>query len=356
MLIVAPSLAPIGGVQLAARIAWEGLARRCAERSCQAYLFSYSQRGEAAARDLTEHQACAESKLSALIKAGGRRWPVQSILVWHLGLLKLLPFFRARDARIAVFLHGIEAWRKLDPLTRWLTRRVDLFLTNSEYTWQRFLQLNPECSSFRSRTVHLGAGSPVRGPLSRPSERPAIIMISRLARTEDYKGHREVIAAWPHVRSRVRDAELWIVGDGDLRSELEARARAVGESKTIRFMGSVSEDEKQLLLSQCRGLAMPSRSEGFGLVYIEAMRQGRPCLVSMLDAGREIVRPPEAGLAVDPDNRDELVDGLCRLLLPTGEWDLWSLQARQRYDGAFTAAHFQSRLETALVAAGLLDT
>jgi glycosyltransferase involved in cell wall biosynthesis len=100
---------------------------------------------------------------------------------------------------------------------------------------------------------------------------------------------------------------------------------------------------------------MPGHSEGFGLVYIEAMRQGRPCLVSMLDAGREIVRPPEAGLAVDPENRDELVDGLCRLLLPTNEWDQWSRQARQRYEEVFTAAHFQSRLETALVSAGLLD-
>lgn len=355
VLIVTPSLAATGGVQRAGRVAWEGLARRCAERSSPAYLFSYCPGGEAEGPKRTGHGTCAESKLSALIKAAGQDWPVQTVLVWHLGLLKLLPFFRARRARIAVFLHGIEAWRKLDPLTRWLMRRVNVVLANSDHTWDRFLQLNPESAGLQSRTVHLGVDSPVHGPLSEPSKCPAVIMISRLVRTEDYKGHREVIAAWPHVRSRVRNAELWIVGDGDLRPELQARARAVGESETIRFLGPVSENEKQSLLSRCRGLAMPSRSEGFGLVYIEAMRLGRPCLVGVTDAGREIVHPPEAGLAVDPNSPDELVNGLCRLLLATKEWDQWSRQARRRYEETFTAAHFQSRLETTLVAAGLLD-
>ena len=93
---------------------------------------------------------------------------------------------------------------------------------------------------------------------------------------------------------------------------------------------------------------MPSRGEGFGLVYLEAMRVGRPCLVSTLDAGREVVNPPEAGLAVDPDNREELADAICRLLGDGPEWQQWSKQARQRYEQNFTAKHFQDRLMTAL--------
>jgi glycosyltransferase involved in cell wall biosynthesis len=116
----------------------------------------------------------------------------------------------------------------------------------------------------------------------------------------------------------------------------------------IRFFGQVSEDQKQQLLARCSCLAMPSRGEGFGLVYLEAMRMGRPCLVSTLDAGREVINPPEAGLAADPDNPQDLASAICRLITPGPEWEQWSVQARRRYEQYFTAAHFQHRLLNAL--------
>ncbi|MCS7312722.1 MAG: glycosyltransferase family 4 protein, partial [Acidobacteria bacterium] len=169
-------------------------------------------------------------------------------------------------------------------------------------------------------------------------------MVSRLARREDYKGHREVIAAWPRVLKYIPEARLSIIGDGDLRPELERWARSMGLTSHIHFWGWVPEDRKEALIAESRCLVMPSRGEGFGLVYLEAMRMGRPCLVSPFDAGREVVNPPEAGLAADPQNPDELAQAVCRLLTPGPEWDRWSAQARARYESYFTARHFQERL------------
>ncbi len=74
--------------------------------------------------------------------------------------------------------------------------------------------------------------------------------------------------------------------------------------RSISFLGRITEEEKQDRLDRCQCLAMPSRAEGFGLVYLEAMRMGRPCMVSTTDAAREVVNPPEAGLAVDPDDTE----------------------------------------------------
>src|SRR5258705_5831285 len=145
-------------------------------------------------------------------------------------------------------------------------------------------------------------------------------MLGRLSKSEDYKGHREIIDAWPRVLQQIPDAELWIAGDGDLRNVLEQLVIERGLIEKVRFWGQVTEKVKQDLLQQCRCLLMPSRSEGFGLVYLEAMRVGRPCLVSTLDAGREVVNPPEAGLAADPDNREEVAAGVCRLLGDGPEW------------------------------------
>jgi phosphatidylinositol alpha-1,6-mannosyltransferase len=164
---------------------------------------------------------------------------------------------------------------------------------------------------------------------------------------EDYKGHRELIEAWVDVRRHVPGAELWIVGDGGLRLELEAVA-ASRCPDGVRFWGWVPEEDKERLLRSARCLAMPSRGEGFGLAYLEAMRVGTPCLVSTLDAGREVVAPPEAGLAVNPRSTGDLVEALCRLLSPSLQWDAWSEGARRRYESRFTARHFQERLLEAL--------
>jgi phosphatidylinositol alpha-1,6-mannosyltransferase len=173
-----------------------------------------------------------------------------------------------------------------------------------------------------------------------------------LARGEAYKGHREVILAWSDVLRRVPDAELWLAGDGNLRGELEAWVAGLPQARRVRFLGGVSEAEKEKLLARCRCLALPSRGEGFGLVYVEAMRMGRPCLVSTVDAGREVVSPPDCGLAVDPANPAELAAALERLLSDGPGWDRWSRQARVRYGARFTAAHFQGRLLDAVSRTG----
>jgi len=181
-----------------------------------------------------------------------------------------------------------------------------------------------------------------------PSAVPAVLMISRLDAGEDYKGHRQMIEAWQRVLDRVPDAGLQIVGDGSLRPRLEDLARERGLNSSVRFYGQVSDAARDDLITRCRALAMPSRGEGFGLVYLEAMRMGRPCLVSNADAGREVVNPPEAGLAVDPDNPGELADAVVQLLSPGPGWNEWSARARVRYEAKFTAAHFHRRLTHAL--------
>jgi phosphatidylinositol alpha-1,6-mannosyltransferase len=167
-------------------------------------------------------------------------------------------------------------------------------------------------------------------------------------RNEDYKGHRQLIQVWPEVVRRIPEAELWVIGEGNLQSDLEALARATPCPERVRFFGGVSDSEKDELIRNAACLLMPSRGEGFGLIYVEAMRVGRPCLVSVHDAGREVVGVPEAGLAVDPDDPDALADATERLLRNGLEWQAWSEGALRRYNSRFTARHFQERLSNAL--------
>lgn len=338
----------IGGVQLSGRLAWEGLQILMKREGKEVYLFCYG--NQTNKNELYEYKGgtIKSSKIGAILFALQRKWKTNVVLCWHLHLLKLLPFFRIPSSRVVLFLHGIEAWRKSSLLEKILLQRVHLFLSNSNFTWKRFLDFHPELSYKLHRTVYLGLGKVLSEPTPQPAPYPVCLMLARMLKSENYKGHRELIEAWPLVLHRLPKAKLWIVGDGDLREELENRVNELGLQDKIRFLGRVSEEKKQNLIMQCRCLALPSRGEGFGLVYLEAMRLGRPCLVSRMDAGLEVVNPPEAGLSADPQNLKELAEMLCKLLTPGSVWEKWSYQARRRYEEHFTARHFQNRFLSAL--------
>jgi len=334
----------VGGVQASGRIAWEAVT----DHADASALLVYTNENHTKASGNGNGTLVVNSKRKAVYHALTGKWPQDLVFVWHLGLLRLLPFFRFAKVRVVVMLLGIEAWKKHAGLTRKQLEKVDLFLSISDHTWREFLQFNRQYEDKPHQTLLLGIGNPLQAATPAPSATPAALMLSRLSKDEDYKGHREVIGVWSRVVRSVPGAELWIVGDGDLRKDLEALVTQLNLGERVRFWGRVSEETKEKLLQDCRCLVMPSRGEGFGLVYLEAMRMGRPCLVSTVDAGREVVNPPEAGLAVNPDSEVELADAICRLLGDGPEWKQWSEKSRRRYEENFTATHFQERLRVAL--------
>jgi phosphatidyl-myo-inositol dimannoside synthase len=321
----------IGGIQRSGRETWEAIVGRVGEQRARAICYE-----PGASKALTALKA---------MKTGGQP---RLVLVWHIHLLKLLPFLDLSASRVVLFLHGVEAWCRHDWVTLRLLKKVDLALTNTDHTWAQFLAINPSFAALRHRTVHLGLGDRLCTATPRPSSPPAALMISRLDARQDYKGHRNMIAAWPLVRERVPDAELWIAGGGDLRPHLEASVQQHRLGDSVRFFGQVSDAEKSRLIAECRCYAMPSQGDGFGLVYLEAMRMGRPCLVSNLDAGREVVNPPECGLAVDPNTPNDIAEAMQRLLSEGTEWERWSNLARTRYESRFTGDHFRQRLTSVL--------
>lgn len=337
----------VGGVQASARIAWDAVTEH-AEESATLLSYAGANSSNGGSNKHDPETFVVNSKRKAIYKALSRSWPHDLVFVWHLGLLRLLPFFRFSRVRVVLMLLGVEAWREQSWLTRKQLEKVDLFLSISDHTWRKFVEFNPEYEGKPHQTVLLGIGTSRESTTPPPGPTPAALMLSRLSKGEDYKGHREVINAWPRVLQQTPGAELWIAGDGDLRNDLEELVAERSLENKVLFWGQVAEDKKQQLLQQCRCLVMPSRGEGFGLVYLEAMRLGRPCLVGTLDAGLEVVNPPEAGLAANRDNEEELADMICRLLTDGPEWQQWSDQARRRYEQNYTAKHFEQRLISAL--------
>lgn len=343
------SMGELGGVERSALEAWRAIAEASAGPN---HVLSFgppipsgvASLVRAAGGSLLESQ----SHLTAALHAASRRWPVRLVLFWHIGLVKLLPCLRTTGARNVLFIHGVEAWRKPSPAVARLLRQVDLFLTNSNFTWETFLRHHPDLRAAAHCTVPLGLDVPLEpNSAGEPDDPPSALMIGRIAGSESYKGHDAVIAAWPLVTKQIPGARLRMIGPSDVTPELRALAVHHGVADVIEISGSVSDAEKQRALAACRCMALPSLAEGFGLVYVESMRMGRPCIISTHDAGREVVCP-DAGLAVDPANPSELAAALVRLMTPGAAWDNWSAAATRRYNEHYTAQHFRERLIAAL--------
>jgi phosphatidylinositol alpha-1,6-mannosyltransferase len=180
------------------------------------------------------------------------------------------------------------------------------------------------------------------------SRQPAVLIVARQSSGQRYKGHDQLIAGWSRVLAKIPEAELWVVGTGNDRARLErlARERGPAVERRVRFFGEVGHEKLLKLYATARVFAMPSTGEGFGLVFVEAMRQGLPCICSR-DAAAEIVEHEKTGLVVDQTS-EVISDACIRLLSDLGLADNMSAAGRIRFTEEFTFDAMRKRLFRAL--------
>ena len=156
----------MGGIEASAAVAWDAL-----RSNRDARLIVYDPAGRVLPGDAGPAIVGA-SKLGLVAGLLVRSWRADVLVCWHLGLLKLVPFLRGFRGRVCLFLHGIEAWHRHGWLTRRLLTRVDHFLSNSQFTWERLLEYVPELAGCRHTTVPLGLGDSIAITGSAPASPP----------------------------------------------------------------------------------------------------------------------------------------------------------------------------------------
>ena len=152
-----------------------------------------------------------------------------------------------------------------------------------------------------------------------------------------------MIACRPSVVAAVPGAVLRIVGTGPDGEQLRRLAAQSSAGSQIVFEGFVSDADLDSLYARATVFAMPSRGEGFGLVYIEAMRHGLPVTASDEDAGPEIVKHGETGYTINRKHSPELPGALIHLLQNTGEAASFGEAGRRRWAEHFRFSAFRNR-------------
>jgi glycosyltransferase involved in cell wall biosynthesis len=134
------------------------------------------------------------------------------------------------------------------------------------------------------------------------------------------------------------------VGEGPDRKRLERLAVKEGVSGQVRFAGRVPDEELPAYYETCDLFALPSTEEGFGIVYLEAMSHGKPCIGARAAAAPEVIVDGQTGLLALPDDRVSLESALLRLLEFPDEAKRMGQAGRQRLQEQFSFDAFQRRL------------
>lgn len=134
------------------------------------------------------------------------------------------------------------------------------------------------------------------------------------ARVDSRKGFEVVIRALRKVLDKFANTKYLIVGQGDYTPELEALAKRLGVEEQVIFVGFVPHEQLVNYYNLCDVFIMPSKKEGFGMVFLEALACGRPVIAGNQEGPVEALQNGKLGILVDPNNEEEIEHAIIKVL------------------------------------------
>ena len=259
-----------------------------------------------------------------------------------------LPYLRRP---FLAWMHGLEVWEAARPAWLKAARRADILVSNSAFTRERAASLHGGFAQAHVCWLGTESDEPLK-PQRKTSTPPTVLIIGRVRLDRD-KGHTALIDAWPKVVAAVPDARLLMVGTGPDLAHFQQKAAASPVAPRIEVRGFVPDEKMEDVWSEATLFAMPSRGEGFGLVYIEAMRHSLPVIASVHDAAPEINIEGETGYNVDLEKREELPERIIYLLKNPEQAAALGRGGESRWAKHFSYSAFKARFLPLL--AELLD-
>ena len=167
-------------------------------------------------------------------------------------------------------------------------------------------------TSVRTSVVYNGVDPDLFSPGSEPSTgEPVVLCVGNLL---PIKGHEVLVRAVAALAPDFPTLTLEIIGHGPELPRIQALSRQLQISGRVRFLGRQSRQQVAAAMRRCTLFALPSRYEGLGCVYLEAMSVGKPVIGCRGQGIAEIIRHGSNGFLVGPDNERELTLAMAMLL------------------------------------------
>lgn len=222
-----------------------------------------------------------------------------------------------------VVAHGLDVWEIDSKITKLALKKADRIISVSNYTRQRLLaetDIEPQKivvlpNTFDAKQFQIKPKpTELLKRYNLRNNQPVILTVTRLGRMAKYKGYDQIIHALVKVRSQIPDVRFILGGKGDDLPRIKALVNSLDLEDSITIAGFIPDEELCAHYNLCDVFAMPSKGEGFGIVYLEALACGKPVLAGNQDGSVDPLAQGKLGCLVDPDNVEEITDNLIQIL------------------------------------------
>jgi glycosyltransferase involved in cell wall biosynthesis len=184
----------------------------------------------------------------------------------------------------------------------------------------------------RCRVVHNSLADPAEG-MTLPAREPDVVVCA--GRLYPSKGQAVVIEALGQLKTEFPSLRIHFLGHGPSLVDLVALAAARGVGDRCTFFGKLSHADVLTHMATAQAVIVPSRSEAFGMVTIEALAMGTPVIATATGGTLDIVRDGVEGFLFPPDDAGALADRLRRLLAHPDVVGRLGANARARFVTTF---------------------
>lgn len=237
----------------------------------------------------------------------------------NLAIIGLLIKLINPKCRLWLVAHGIEVWRPLSFFKRIMLKRCDSVICVSNYTKQQMIGrhnldagkcivLNNAIDPFMRLPNTFTKPQSLLQRYGLHDNDLILFSLTRLASTEQYKGYDQVISVLGSLKSKFPQIKYMLSGKYDRQEYIRIKKLIAAHdvSEQVILTGFIDEAEltDHFLLADL--FVLPSKKEGFGIVFIEALACGLPVICGDVDGSIDAIRNGELGEAIDPDNLTEL--------------------------------------------------
>jgi phosphatidylinositol alpha-1,6-mannosyltransferase len=355
-----PELEPPGGIQRVGRHLAAVMTEFAAGRGMECRLLSLNDAPKLHRMSVAEREFVftgserAKGRFTATAMRSARRH-AKLVVAAHPYLAPVVQAMRIAAPRLKsiVVAHGIEVWEPLSTLRRRALRGANLILTPTKDTADHIATeqqiprdrvrvlpwaLDPDFEALAAATSQSAL------PANFPSGR-IILTVGRWQSNERYKGMDTLISALPRLLHEWTDLQLVAVGEGDDQVWLEQLAEGCGVRRHVHFFSGLSYSELAACYSACEIFALPSRGEGFGLVYLEAMARGKPVIGGAHGGAVEVIDDGRTGYLVQHGDAPQLATSIETLLANPELAREMGARGRERVNRDFKFSAFAKSLK-----------
>lgn len=245
----------------------------------------------------------------------------------NLSLIAVLLKWIAPKKKVIVICHGIEVFEPVSGLKKKALQQADHILAVSSYTKDQLVTkqgLPAEKITVFPNTIDPFFQFPV--DFAKPTylkqrygiveNEKVIYTLTRLNSNEGYKGYDTLVSILPALQQQNIPFKYILAGKADAAElqRMNTLISSLGQEEQVIMPGFIADEEvtDHYLLADV--FVMPSKGEGFGIVYTEAMACGLPVIAGNKDGSTEALQFGELGRLIDPDNADELKEALVHVL------------------------------------------